>query len=80
VGRVAEGFLPLGRERELRVRQAILLGGAQALRTRRDVRPVRALALHLASLLDVAARGLFLLLGCHGRILRQGVAVGEPLG
>jgi hypothetical protein len=62
VRRVTEGFFALGREGELRVREAILLRGAQALRTARDVLSVGTLALHLTSLLDVPSCSLFLLL------------------
>src|ERR1700722_14208638 len=57
VPRVAQRLLALLRERELRVVQAVLLGGAQALGLPRHLLPVRPLALHLARPGDVLPGG-----------------------
>jgi hypothetical protein len=55
----------LPRKRELGIRQAIFFGGSHALRTAWNVFSVRALALDLAGLFDIAPRSVFLLLCRH---------------
>jgi hypothetical protein len=62
VRRIDEGLFAFGGEGELGVSQVILFRGTHALRTARDILPVRTFALNLAGLLDIASCGLFLLL------------------
>src|SRR5437764_14621399 len=69
VSRIAQGLLALGREREIGVSEAILLGRADAFPHSGDLLAVSTGALHLPRPLDVLSCRLFLLRGGHDHLL-----------